>query len=218
MLRRVIVVEDSRDYLASLKTVLSLADGFEFAAGFGSGERFLDAWRDPLERVRLRRCDLMLLDLGLPGIGGLEVLEELQEDPGDMRIIVLTSRDDDAAIRQALARGASSYLVKGTLQQLLKGLELVAEGYEVRPQVTQASTAPSDGPPTNAAPDYGLTQSELEVLACLVAGLQQKEIADRLGKTVHTVRSQLKSIYRRLRVHNAAGAVAKAVGEGLLPS
>lgn len=160
---------------------------------------------------------VVLMDLGLPGMSGLEGIQRIRAASPASHIIVLTVHDDDERIFEALCAGACGYLLKP------------ASGDEI---VEAILTALDGGAPMNAfiarkalelftrnarpRGDYGLTPREREILQLLIEERSQKEIARVLALSTHTVDTHLRNIYGKLHVHSRTGAVAKALKERLL--
>ncbi len=161
--------------------------------------------------------DVILMDVGLPGMNGLEGIGLIRARSPRTRIIVLTVFEEDEKIFRAICAGASGYLLKvSPVEQIANGIrEVLAGGASMSSSIAGrvlhmfSRFAP-------ARKDYGLTDREREVLQFMVEGLIKKEIADRLDLSVHTVDSHLRSIYQKLEVNTRTGAVAKALRERLL--
>lgn len=161
--------------------------------------------------------DVILMDIGLPGINGLEGIGLIRARSPRTRIIVLTVFEEDEKIFRAICAGASGYLLKASpVEQIANGIrEVLAGGASMSASIAGrvlhmfSRFAP-------ARKDYGLTDREREVLQLMVEGLIKKEIADGLELSVHTVDSHLRSIYQKLEVNTRTGAVAKALRERLL--
>jgi len=162
--------------------------------------------------------EVVLLDVNLPGVTGIEGLGELKSRlPGSV-VVMLTIRDDADTIYAALGAGASGYLLKSASPDELLGAirEARAGGMLMQRQVARLVLASFEA--KKPAPDYGLTKRETEVLAEMVDGHTQPQIADRLFVSLSTVNSHVQSIYAKLHVHNGSAAVAKAVRERLVES
>jgi DNA-binding NarL/FixJ family response regulator len=164
--------------------------------------------------------DVVLLDIGLPGMNGIEGIPRLKALAPATHIIILTVFDDQEKVFNAICAGASGYLLKNTDEDAIVGAvrEVLEGGSPINPRVARlvlnmfaSRAAPSKN-------EYGLSSREREVLELMVQGLIKKEIADRLQLSYHTVDNHLRSIYGKLQVHTRGGAVAKAVSEGILSS
>ncbi|WP_193214867.1 LuxR C-terminal-related transcriptional regulator [Luteolibacter marinus] len=161
--------------------------------------------------------DLLMLDLGLPGKDGLQVLREVKAKVPDQRIVILTSFDDRERVYRAICNGASGYLLKtADPDDILSGIRDVMKG-------TAALSSPiasmilegfaKHGPVEETEP---LTSREEEVLLALVKGFTKKEIADQLDISQHTVDMHLRAVYRKLHVRSQTEAVSKALRKGLV--
>ncbi len=221
----VIAVEDDRRFRAGLETLFAHAPGFRLAASFGSAEAALEAVR--LARLRGREPDweLALMDLQLPGIGGIEATRRLKRLLPGITIVVLTVFEEPRTVLEAIRAGADGYLLKQTPPaELLAELRAVrAGGAPLTAGVARTvldllrGEAGGRAAGRTAAPGrLDLTDREQEVLRCLVQGLAYKQAAARLGISIDTVRAHVRSIYGKLRVHSAAEAVGRAVRERLV--
>lgn len=221
----VAIIEDDPRYRSSLETLFTHAPGFSLAASFGSPRRALDEVDRLTESGQRPVWKLVLMDLELPGISGINATRELKARLPELSIVVLTVFEDPATIVEAIVAGADGYLLKKTpATELLSHLRMIAGGgapltagvartllslvRESRPPVSPAGA----GSPTR----LDLTGREQEVLQCLVRGLSYKQAADDLEMGVETVRTHIRSIYKKLHVHNAAEAVARALREKLV--
>ena len=205
---RVIVVEDQRVIRDGLSFLLGSTAGFRCVGAFGSIDEALSDLPD---------ADVGLVDLGLPGISGIEGIRLLRQRRPALRLVALTVHDDDDRVFQALCAGASGYLLKKTAPaRLLEGLrDVVAGGAAVSPEVAARVIALfKDFRPPQAA-EHDLTPHEVRVLKLLVEGHGYKTAAAVLGCSVHTVNFHMRSIYEKLQVHSKSEAVAKALRGGL---
>jgi DNA-binding NarL/FixJ family response regulator len=162
--------------------------------------------------------DIILLDLNLPGMQGLEALRWLREYAPRAKVIVLTQSHSEEDIFKAIVGGASGYLLKSsTLDQISESIRMVSAGgsildAEVAGYIRNQLMASRRKAPNSQL----LSERELDVLMLLAEGLVKKEIADRLAIEVSTVVSHVSNIYTKLQVHNAPAAVSKAFREGIL--
>ena len=207
---RVAIVEDVRDIREGLSVLIGGTAGYRCVGTFGSME-------EGLEGLPASTPDLVLVDLGLPGMSGIEGIRLLKERLPTAVLVVLTVYDDDDRIFEALCAGASGYLLKKTPpDRLLAGLRDVATGGAVMsPEVAARVIAlfKEHQPPERA--DYRLTPHELRLLKLLGDGHSYKTAAAELGSSVNTVGFHMRSIYTKLQVHSKSEAVAKALRTGL---
>jgi DNA-binding NarL/FixJ family response regulator len=161
--------------------------------------------------------DVLLMDIGLPGISGIETVERLRRRHPGSRVLMLTVHEDNDRIFDALCAGACGYLSKSAspdeVAQAVR--DVVGGGSAMTPQIARRVI---DMFAQLHAPqhDYGLTDRELDVLRELARGKSKKRIAGDLHLSVHTVDTHLRSVYQKMHVSTATQAVGKAVGERLV--
>jgi DNA-binding NarL/FixJ family response regulator len=208
---RVAIIEDRREIRQGLALLIGGTDGFACVGAWSTMEEGLAALRAPLP-------DVILVDLGLPGMSGIDGIRLLHVKHPDLLMIVLTIYEDDRRIFDALCAGATGYLVKKTPPaQLIEALrESAAGGAPMSPHIARRVIAlfrevrPSD------PPDYRLTPHETRLLQLMAEGHHYKTAAAMLGVTSSTVSFHLQQIYRKLQVQSKSEAVAKALREGLV--
>lgn len=206
---RVAIVEDQAAIRDGLGFLIGNTPGFECVGRFGSAESALDG---------LSAADIVLMDIGLPGMSGIEAIAVLKQRHPESRFVALTVYDDDDRIFRALCAGASGYLLKKTPPaRLLEALgDVMAGGAPMSPDVAaRVLTLFRQFQPPPAA-DYHLTPHELRLLRLLAEGHSYKTAAAELGSSVNTIAFHMRSIYRKLEVHSKSEAVAKALREGLV--
>lgn len=201
---KVSVVEDHQPYRAHLAALINGTAGFQCVGAHDSAE-------SALQGVPRERPDVLILDLGLPGRGGLECVGELKSLLPTMEILVLTVHDDPQRLYQALEGGASGYLVKPVPPtRILEALQEIRQGGS--PMSSQIARMVIKTFHRRGASRRGLeelTSREEEILQLLAEGYQNKEIADRLGVAVSTIATHLHNIYQKLHVGTRAEAVVK---------
>jgi DNA-binding NarL/FixJ family response regulator len=215
---RVLLADDQRVVREGLGTLLGLLDGIELVGTAADGEEALTlaARHDP---------DVVLMDLRMPRMDGIEAIRRLSERGQRPRTIALTTYADDASVLGALRAGARGYLTKDAgAEQIRAAVEAVARGEAALDPAVQrhvvaalsdpAPSAPSHGQPEPELPD-GLTPREAEVLALIAAGLTNAEIADRLVVSAATVKSHVNHIFAKAGVRDRAQAVVYAYEHGL---
>jgi DNA-binding NarL/FixJ family response regulator len=209
------LVEDNEIYRRGLVRAIDSAQGMNCRGEFGCAEAALEA-------LKSRNVpDVILLDVGLPGIDGLAALEKIRELAPASRVVILTVFNDSDKIFKAVCSGANGYLLKtASTDEVVTAIRQAAQGgapmgAEVAARVLSlfAKFAPTKAARSD---DYGLSPRETEVLGQMAEGLVTKEIATALGVSVHTVINQIRSIYGKLHVNTNTGAVAKAIREGLV--
>lgn len=208
---RVAIVEDQRDIREGLRFLIDGTPGYRCTGAYASMEEALAA-------VTPATADIVLTDLGLPGLSGIEGIRRFRERFPALPLVALTVYDDDRRVFEALCAGASGYLLKKTPPaRLLEALgEAMRGGAPMSPDVAAKVIAlfRQFRPPTRA--DYDLTPHEVRLLGLLAEGHSYKTAATLLGNSVNTVAFHVKSIYAKLQVHSKSEAVAKALREGLV--
>jgi len=208
---RVALIEDLREIREGLTALINGTAGFACIAAYGSMEV-------ALARIEREKPDVILTDLGLPGMSGVEGIERLRGIFTDVPIIALTIYDNNEQIFNALCNGANGYLLKTTPPaRLLEALkEAVDGGSPMSPTIAArvVNLFRTFRPPTHA--DYHLTPQETELLKLLIEGHHKKTAAREMGISVHTVSFHLKNIYCKLQVHSKTEAVAKALREKIV--
>jgi len=208
---RVAIVEDQAEIREGLRSLIAGTPGFRAAAAYGSMEAALAGIRhDP--------PDVILVDIGLPGMSGLEGIRVLKERHPALPALMLTVYDDDERIFEAMCAGACGYLLKSTAPaRLLESLrEVVEGGAPMSPHVARRVIAlfREVAPPTQA--DYGLTPHETRLLKLLVDGHNFKTAAVEAGVSPSTIAWHMRHVYEKLQVHSKSEAVGKALRERLI--
>lgn len=208
---RVVIIEDLREVREGLKTLINGTCGFVAVSSYRTME-------DALSRINVDRPEVILTDIGLPGMNGIEGTRILRERFPELPIVALTVYDDDEQIFAILCAGASGYLLKNTPPaRLLESLqEVVNGGAPMSPEVARrvVKLFREFRPPERGT--CGLTPQETELLKLLVEGHHYKTAASAMGISTNTVSFHLKNIYSKLRVHSKSEAVAKALREHLI--
>lgn len=206
--RSLALVEDDKDLRDTLSKLVSTAPNWRLTASFPNTEL-------ALEELGKNPVDLVLMDIQMPGMSGIECVARLREQHPDLKVLMLTVYDDSERVFEALSAGASGYLLKRDIPSRL--IESLDEAY-------QGSTPFSSSvarhmlehflvkKPSPSEPDWNLTDRESEILELLVQGALYKEIADQLGIGITTVRFHLHNIYGKLHVSTRTEAVVKYLG------
>jgi DNA-binding NarL/FixJ family response regulator len=202
----IVLVEDDRRVREGLRVLLDGTPGFHCTNAWRSMEEALAEHWIPLPAVAL-------IDIGLPGMSGIEGLQLLRERYSAVALMVLTVFDDDERVFNALCSGASGYLLKGTSPaRLLESIrEVVAGGAPMSPEIARrvVTLFRTFRPPERS--DYNLTPHELRILKLLVDGHTYKSAASELGIAFHTIAFHVQNVYQKLQVHSKSEAVARAL-------
>ena len=200
------IIEDQPKIREGLKALIDGTEGYRCVGCFGSMEEALANFQRELP-------DVMLVDIGLPGMSGIEGTRRLRDLHPGLAVLMLSVYDDDRRIFDALCAGACGYLLKKTPPaRLLESLtEVVGGGAPMSPEVARRVVAlfRDIRPPAQA--DYELTPHEIRILTLLVEGHNYKTAADELTVSVNTIRFHMRSIYEKLQVHSKSEAVSKAL-------
>jgi DNA-binding NarL/FixJ family response regulator len=209
---RLILVEDHADFRESVTMVLTERGGYECVGGFSTME-------DALEDIRAGlKADLVLSDLGLPGMSGITGIRKIRELLPEARVLVLTAFTDKTKVFAALEAGAHGYLVKaGSAARLMETLdEVLAGGTPLDPKIagmilqTFRQLSPITGE------DTSLSTRECEVLQLSAKGMARKEIAEELQLSEHSVAEYIKRSFDKLHVRSLPAAVSEAIRRGFL--
>ena len=198
------IVEDNEQLRNTLARVLNRADGFKCLSHYASAE-------EAIKEIPKVRPEIILMDINLPGINGVECVRQLKQLIPELQVIMLTVYEDTDNIFSALAVGANGYLLKRTKSaELLEAIQEVHRGgspmtTHIARKVTQSFQKAGPSP----QPTENLSQREQEVLDCLSQGFLYKEIAEKLGISYETVHTYIRRIYEKLQVRTRTEAVAK---------
>jgi DNA-binding NarL/FixJ family response regulator len=208
----VAIIEDQRETREGLSLLINSADRFECRHVYASMEAALEGIGTNPPRVAL-------VDIGLPGLSGIEGVRILRERYPSIAPVLLTVYKDDERIFRAVCAGACGYLLKKTPPaRLLDAVREIAEGGAVMsPEVAIRVVELFRKTQTPEEFSAGLTAQELRLLKLLAEGHQNKTAAAEMGISIHTVGFHLRSIYEKLHVHSRSEAVARALREGLIP-
>lgn len=208
---KVAIIEDLRDIREGLATMINFTEGFECVGKYNSME-------EAIASIRHRTPDIVLSDIGLPGMDGIEGVKILKESYPEMTILMLSVYTDNERIFDALCAGACGYLLKKTPPaKIIESLkEAVSGGSPMSPEIARKVVAlfRDFRPPERV--DYDLTPHEERILKLLVEGHSKKTAAAALNVSFHTVSFHLRSIYEKLQVHSKSEAVAKALRQRLI--
>lgn len=216
---RVLVVEDQPKILRSQLKLLQDSTDIEIVGTALSGEAALD-------ELEKSPPDVVLCDLGLPRMSGIELTKQIKERYPQVEVLIFTIFDEEEKVLGAVQAGASGYLLKGTpAQKIVDAIRDVHDGgsviqpslarrllaaFHVREEPTEPQPAPRD------EPSVGLTPREIEILRLIAKGLSNNEAANILSLSRATVRTHLEHIYQKLEVTNRVEAVTEGIRKGLI--
>jgi NarL family two-component system response regulator LiaR len=207
---RILIADDHAVVREGLRALIDTEPGMELVGEAADGA-------EAVAKGRSLHPDVILLDLVMPRMGGLEAIGEIKQDDPDARILVLTSFDEDEKVFQAIKSGALGYLLKdASPHELLRAIREVHRGEPsmqptVAHKVMRELHRTSNLPPT----EEPLTAREVEVLRLVAEGLSNQEIADRLVISERTVRTHVSNILSKLYLANRTQAALYALREGL---
>lgn len=201
----VCIIEDHADFRNTLRTAIDRTPTLSCFSAFSNAE-------DAFEHLSQSSSpDIIVLDLGLPGIDGIEAIPRLKELAPEAKVLILTVFENKTRVFQALGAGASGYLMKASgIKSIIQGIEDAHNGIApLSADIAQMvfATFSAFKPQTNEAE---ISEREVEVLRKLADGSTRIEIADQLNISRHTIDSHVRNIYRKLHVHNVSGAITKA--------
>lgn len=210
--RTVWIVEDDLLFRESLVDLINEEEGLHLEFIAGSIEEALEAFDSQ------QAPDIILEDIGLPGMSGIDAISHYKQKYPQVLIIMLTIFDDDERVFEALKAGADGYLLKRTPgDQILKGIQDVFDGgAPISPAIAKKMMQMLVGPKASKNKETLLTKRETTILEHLVKGETIDQIGEVLFISRHTVDTHTKNIYRKLQVHNRSTLTAKAIKEGLI--
>lgn len=212
---RIAIFDDNKNIRESISMLLSTEPSFEVVGSFSHA-------LDCVDDVKECRPDVVLMDIEMPGISGIEAVKAIKTQFPQVQVLMQTVFEDDDRVFDSICAGANGYVLKNHLTtkliEFINDLQYggspmslsIARKVLLKMQQIQEHVKPG------AAPDYHLTNREKEVLACIVEGLAYKMIADKLSISYETVRSHVKKIYEKLHVASLTEAVGKAMKERIV--
>ena len=222
---KVAIVEDDRRYRAGLETLFRHAPSFELAESFESAATAVSRVEALTDKGDLSDWDVVLMDIDTPRLNGIEATRRIKAHQPDLAVVMLTVFEEPRTILEAICAGADGYLLKrSSAKELLSQVRNIGDGgapltsgvaKSVLEMVRRFGPAPEGAPATSPA-QIGLTNREQEVLKCLVDGNSYKETASELGISIDTVRTHIRSLYKKLQVKNVSAAVTRALRDRLV--
>lgn len=206
------IVEDHQSFAKNVRRLIEGEENLECPYHFSSPEELFDKLKFTQDQP-----DVMLLDLGLPGMDGLEVLVRVRKIMPELKVLILSAFDDRERVYRAICNGASGYLLKTSdADEIIEGINDVIHGAAALSGAIATmilSGFAKHGPVEELE---ALTTREEDVLKGLVKGYTKKEIGEELSISQHTVDMHLRSIYRKLHVRTQTEAVSKALRQGIV--
>lgn len=217
---KVLLVEDHELYRMGLSMLLDKADGISLIAEASDG-------LDGIKKARETNPDVILMDIGLPEIDGIEATQRIKDFNQNVKILIFTSRDSENDVFEAFKAGADGYIMKGaTPEQTISAIKSVYEGIGwIDPNIAKMVFSNLQRPVQKTVVNsefkrgsnaYGLTERELDVLELMVEGLSNPQIADKLVITKATAKAHVHSILQKLCVSSRTQATVTAMKEGLV--
>ena len=216
----VLLVEDHELYRMGLSMLLAKAENINLCSEASDGV-------EGIKKARECAPDVILMDIGLPNIDGIEATQRIKDFNPDTKILIFTSRDNENDVFAAFKAGADGYIMKGaTPEQTVSAIKAVYEGVGwIDPAIAKLVFSNLQKPSTTSITEpiqkssnnsYGLTERELDVLELMVEGLSNPQIADRLIITRATAKAHVHSILQKLCVSSRTQATVTAMKEGLI--
>lgn len=209
---RLLLADDHALIRVGVRAMVDTMPGYEVVGEAEDG-------RQAIEMAQLLRPDIILLDVSMHGVSGLDALLELASAAPDSRVLMLSMHADAHVVFSALEKGARGYLLKdAAVDELHQALKAIGRGQHylssaiAEPVIAQALARAHPHPP----PEHSLTQRQIEILRLISRGVTTRLIAEGLGLSVKTVEAHRAQIMKRLHIHEVAGLVLYAVREGIV--
>ena len=208
---KLLIYEDNPQLREGLTMLINGSDGFEVLAAFRNCNHVI-------EEVNAWKPDVILMDIDMPGINGIEGLKKIREINDEVKILMLTVFDDNRNVFQAISNGANGYILKKTPPEKILGYirEALEGGAPMTPAIARKVLSLFSQPYQHTKDMQSLTAREQDVLTLLVRGFSYKMISAELQVGIETVRSHIKNIYGKLHVNSKSEAVAKAMHNKLV--
>jgi len=208
---RLAIVDDHAVVLDGLRSMLTAFDSLEVAYTTQNGHRLLEHFQTDVP-------DVLLMDIQMPEINGIDLCKQIKKQYPDVRIIAFSSFDDSNYVKQIFRNGARGYLLKNSDKHtIVKAIETVMQGEEFMDEtIKKLLLQESITGQRRSIFEVPLTKREKEILRCIAEGLSNQEIADKLFISLRTVETHRLNINQKLDVKNTAGLVKEAIKRGLV--
>ncbi|MFZ3101308.1 MAG: response regulator transcription factor [Desulfitobacteriaceae bacterium] len=202
---RVVIADDHPLLREGLRRIIEFEDGIEVIAEVGDGQGAINAMRN-------LTFDILLMDLNMPGVNGLEACKVIRRERSDIGIIVLTIDDSDDKVFQVLQLGVAGYLLKDVEPKtLIESIRKVHDGEPILSPLVTGKLIGNFVRPNSSKETFGLSSREMDILIYVTRGLSNREIGQSLFISEKTVKNHLSSIFRKLEVDDRTQAALKAV-------
>lgn len=206
------LIEDNAPFRSNLVEMLNSTGSMHCRRDFSSCEEAIER----LENVQVAP-HVVLMDLSLPGMNGIEGIQRMSKINPDIKFIVLTGSDNQQDVFDAICEGAAGYLLKNSsMEQIVHSIEDVMEGGASLDPHVALMVLNAMHKKNSKASEHDLTDREVEVLNLLAEGKAIKEISDLMNISLHTVKFHVANTYKKLNVQSQAGAVAKGIRKGII--
>jgi DNA-binding NarL/FixJ family response regulator len=209
---KVTIFEDNQSLRAGLYQLINGSEGYECVGSFENCANLM-------KNIRDTRPDIVLMDIAMPGINGIEAVKMIREKYPELKILMQTIFQDNEKIFDSILAGANGYILKNTSPSRI--LEAIKEIYEggapMSPSIaTKVLKMVNQQPQAPKGDTFNLSDRELDVLRCLVKGMSYKMIADACKISIDTVRAHIKNIYEKLQVHSKTEAILTAIKSNIV--
>lgn len=209
--KKIFLVDDHFVVREGLKLIFETEEEFEVIGDAQDG-------KEALEKLNQIIPDVILMDLSMPNMSGIDVIKVLNKKGNTIPIIILTTFNEDALVKKGISLGAKGYLLKDcTRHELIRTVEAAIRGeILLKPEISKVVLGLKEKNEEKEKADFGLTERELFVLQAIVRGCKSKEIAIDMGISERTVKAYLTNIYNKLNVNSRSEAVAVAIRNGIV--
>ena len=210
---RIIIFDDNRNVRESVALLLSTTENMELTAAF-------ESCKDLLQQIEITQPDVVLMDIDMPSMNGIEALKQIRIKYPDLPVLMLTGFEDDEKVFNSICAGSNGYILKNAkMESLIQYInEATKGGAPMTPVIARKvlNQFVKVQPSQNNGEDYNLSKRERDVLQLLVKGKSYKMIADEINVSYETVHSHIRRIYQKLQVSSVGEAVSKTISKNIL--